>query len=38
MINSNKNKTYDLDKRVKFLEDWKAFSIKDLNMMKKKLK
>tara|TARA_B110000285_G_C15092030_1_gene599652 strand:+ start:880 stop:1080 length:201 start_codon:yes stop_codon:yes gene_type:complete len=38
MINSNKNKTYDHEKRLKFIDDWKAFLIKDLNQMKKKVK
>ena len=38
MINSNKNKTYDCEKKIKFIDDWKAFLVKDLNLMKKKLK
>jgi hypothetical protein len=38
MITSNKNKTFDHEKKIKFIEDWKAFLAKDLNLMKKKLK
>jgi selenocysteine-specific translation elongation factor len=26
MINSNKNKTYDCEKKIKFIDDWKAFN------------
>jgi|APSaa5957512535_1039671.scaffolds.fasta_scaffold331539_1 hypothetical protein len=38
MINSSKNKVYENEKRIKFVEDWRAYIVKDLNGIKKKMK
>ena len=38
MIGSCKTKCHENEKRIKFVEDWKAYNVKDLNFLKKKIK
>jgi hypothetical protein len=37
-ISSCKNKCYENERRIKFVEDWRAYNVKDLNGLKKKIK